>query len=93
MASTRHQLSSRESEVLTRICNGRTTDAAAGALGISKRTVEDHLRHACAKLGASHRTHAVAIAVKRGLIAPDIRSGSGAQPSAGADGKASDEGH
>jgi LuxR family quorum sensing-dependent transcriptional regulator len=93
MASTRHQLSPREIEVLTCIGNGQTTDAAASALAISKRTVEDHLRHACAKLGASNRTHAVAIAVKRNLITPNIRT-VGVAPAPGRmDGEDSSGGH
>jgi DNA-binding CsgD family transcriptional regulator len=90
MAPFRHHLSPREIEVLSCICNGQTTEAVASALGISKRTVEDHLRHACVKLGASNRTHAVAIAVKRSLIAPDIRTGGGTRPPDSYDGRASD---
>jgi len=39
-------------------------------LGISKRTIEDHVRHACVKLRALNRVQAVALASKAGLIDP-----------------------
>ena len=37
-------------------------------LGISEETVKGHVKHIMEKLGAHDRTHAVAIAVRRGII-------------------------
>jgi DNA-binding NarL/FixJ family response regulator len=37
-------------------------------LSISEETVKAHMRSILSKLGASDRTHAVTIAVKRGII-------------------------
>ena len=63
-------LSERELQVLTLLANGKTSAETAAGLGISKRTIEDHVRHACAKLGALNRVQAVALASKAGLIDP-----------------------
>lgn len=68
MVRQRLSLSPREVAVLERHGNGDATDTLAVRLGISKRTAEDHMRHAIRKLGAFNRTHAVALAVGRGLI-------------------------
>ena len=40
----------------------------ADRLGISEETVKAHTRSILSKLSANDRTHAVAIAVKRGII-------------------------
>jgi DNA-binding CsgD family transcriptional regulator len=63
-------LSDRELQVLALLANGNTSAETAAGLGISKRTIEDHVRHACAKLGALNRVQAVALASKAGLIDP-----------------------
>ena len=68
VARKRHRLTPREIEILSAYGNGHTTESTAALLQIGRRTVEDHVRHACAKLGAKNRTHAVALAVQAGLI-------------------------
>lgn len=42
-------------------------------LGISKATVQDQIAVAVAKLGARNVTHAVALAIRRGIIQPPAR--------------------
>jgi len=66
-------LSARELQVLTLLANGKTSGETAAGLGISKRTLEDHVRHACEKLQALNRVHAIARALKAGLI--DLQPG------------------
>lgn len=41
----------------------------ARALGISPHSVESHVRKAMDKLGAANRAHAVALALRNGLLA------------------------
>ena len=40
----------------------------ADQLGITEDTVKGHVKNIFSKLGASDRTHAVTIALKRGII-------------------------
>ena len=61
-------LSSRELDVLRLAACGRSNRAIGAALAISEATVKTHMSTIMAKLGASDRTHAVAIAVQRGYI-------------------------
>jgi DNA-binding NarL/FixJ family response regulator len=61
-------LTSREVEVLEQMgCGNRNRDIAK-RLFISEETIKVHIKHIMEKLGASDRTQAVAIAVKRGII-------------------------
>jgi DNA-binding CsgD family transcriptional regulator len=62
-------LSPREHEVVELLAAGLTREQVALRLGISPATVRVHIRNATAKLGASTRTQAVAIAVARGEVA------------------------
>jgi DNA-binding NarL/FixJ family response regulator len=61
-------LSKREIEVLERISGGNRNSDIAALLFISEETVKGHIKHIMEKLGASDRTEAVAIAVRRGII-------------------------
>ena len=61
-------LSERESEVLISVAAGNSNKIVADKLSISEETVKSHMRSILSKLGANDRTHAVTIAVKRGLI-------------------------
>jgi len=61
-------LTSREIEVLQQIGGGNRNRDIAERLFISEETVKVHIKHIMEKLGASDRTQAVAIAVKRGII-------------------------
>jgi DNA-binding NarL/FixJ family response regulator len=61
-------LSQREIEVLRRVAAGGANKIIAGELNISEETVKAHMRSILAKLSANDRTHAVMIALKRGII-------------------------
>lgn len=61
-------LTSREIEILQRVAEGYRNREIAERLFISEETVKIHIKHVMDKLGASHRTQAVAIAVRRGII-------------------------
>jgi DNA-binding NarL/FixJ family response regulator len=61
-------LSSRELEVLRRVAAGRPNKIIAAELAISESTVRAHMKRILPKLAASGRTHAVMIAMKRGIL-------------------------
>jgi two-component system, NarL family, response regulator len=61
-------LSTREVEVLRRVAAGRANKSIARDLAISESTVKAHIRSILPKLGANDRTHAVTIALKRGIF-------------------------
>jgi DNA-binding NarL/FixJ family response regulator len=61
-------LTDREIEVLRYVSEGNRNRDIAESLFISEETVKVHVRHIMDKLGASDRTQAVAIAVRRGII-------------------------
>ncbi|HUB01467.1 MAG TPA: response regulator transcription factor [Terriglobales bacterium] len=61
-------LTSREVEVLQQIAEGNRNRDIADRLFISEETVKVHIKHIMEKLGASDRTQAVSIALKRGII-------------------------
>ena len=63
------ELTPREIEVLERLAEGLANKAIALRLGISDQTVKFHIASIIGKLGATNRTHAVRLAVRRGLIA------------------------
>jgi DNA-binding NarL/FixJ family response regulator len=62
-------LSARETEVLQLLANGLTTKAAAAELFLSPTTVRSYAESGMEKLEAGNRTHAVAEALRRHLIA------------------------
>jgi DNA-binding NarL/FixJ family response regulator len=61
-------LSSREIDVLRLIAAGNANKEIAGQLSIAEETVKSHVTNILAKLRANDRTHAVTIALKRGII-------------------------
>lgn len=61
-------LTDREIEVLKEVANGNRNRTIAEKLFISEETVKVHIKHIMEKLGASDRTQAVAIGVRRGII-------------------------
>ncbi len=61
-------LTAREIEVLQQIAGGNRNRDIGEKLFISEETVKVHIKHIMDKLGASDRTQAVAIAVRRGII-------------------------
>jgi LuxR family maltose regulon positive regulatory protein len=73
-ASPRHgddqgaNLSRRELEVLTGLCQGMTQEEIAGGSSLSVNTVKSVIRSVYNKLGAVNRADAVRIALSRGLV-------------------------
>lgn len=61
-------LSGRQLEILQLAANGFGYAGIADQLDISKRTVENTMREICLRLDARGKTHAVTIALGRGLI-------------------------
>ena len=61
-------LTARETEVLRHLAEGNRNRDIAELLFIAEETVKVHIKHIMEKLGASDRTQAVAIAVRRGII-------------------------
>jgi DNA-binding NarL/FixJ family response regulator len=61
-------LTPREIEVLSHIAGGNRNRDIAEKLFITEETVKVHIKHIMEKLGASDRTQAVAIGVRRGII-------------------------
>jgi DNA-binding NarL/FixJ family response regulator len=61
-------LTTREIDVLKLIAAGNANKIVADRLSISEDTVKAHVKSILSKLDANDRTHAVTIAVKRGII-------------------------
>lgn len=61
-------LTEREIEVLREVADGNANKRIADHLAISEETVKAHMKNILSKLGANDRTHAVTIALKRGII-------------------------
>ena len=61
-------LTGREVEVLQQIAGGNRNRDIADKLFITEETVKVHIKHIMEKLGATDRTQAVAIGVRRGII-------------------------
>ena len=61
-------LSEREIKVLSLIAAGKSNREVAAQLTISEETAKTHVRNILAKLGANDRTHAVTLALQRGII-------------------------
>jgi len=62
------KLTEREREVLQEIAGGNRNRDIADKLFITEETVKKHIKHVMEKLGATDRTQAVAIGVRRGII-------------------------
>ncbi|QBE65385.1 response regulator [Pseudoduganella lutea] len=58
----------REREVLRLVGQGNSNKQVAREMGITEETVKCHMKTILSKLGANDRTHAVAIAIRRGII-------------------------
>lgn len=61
-------LTERELEVLRMMAEGAANKIIAWKLGISEHTVKFHVASILAKLGASSRTEAVTIGIRKGLV-------------------------
>lgn len=62
------QLTAREIEVLRLVAAGNANKIVADRLSITEETVKAHVKNILSKLDANDRTHAVTIALKRGII-------------------------
>lgn len=65
---TDDSLSLREVEVLRQVAGGGSNRAIAAKLFVSEDTIKSHVKNIMSKLAAKDRTHAVTIALKRGII-------------------------
>jgi DNA-binding NarL/FixJ family response regulator len=63
-------LSNRELSVLQLAASGKSNKTIARALEITEGTVKTHMKSVLAKLRVNDRTHAVSVAIQRGIIAP-----------------------
>jgi len=61
-------LTERETVVLSCVAAGNSNKLVAQSLSITEETVKAHMKNIMAKLAARDRTHAVAIAMRRGII-------------------------
>lgn len=66
-----HSLTPREKDVLELAADGNSNKQIGARLSLSEDTVKGYMRLIFAKLGASDRTHAVTLAIRRGII--DVR--------------------
>jgi DNA-binding NarL/FixJ family response regulator len=62
------RLSDRESDILRLVADGCQNKQIARSLAISEQTVKAHLKSIFSKLDVSDRTHAVTVALRRGII-------------------------
>src|SRR5215470_4440647 len=63
-----HLLTAREIDVLRLVAEGNSNKLTAVHLSVTEDTVKGHVRNIMSKLGASDRTHAVTIGLRRGII-------------------------
>jgi DNA-binding NarL/FixJ family response regulator len=61
-------ISEREIEILRQVASGKSNRLIAIELRITENTVKAHMRRILPKLEANDRTHAVTIALKRGIL-------------------------
>ena len=61
-------LTGREVQVLELIANGKSNKQIAYNLSINEETAKSHVKNILAKLHANDRTHAVTMALRRGII-------------------------
>jgi DNA-binding NarL/FixJ family response regulator len=66
--ATDEELTSREIDILRLIADGNSNKQIADRLSIGEATVKSHMTNILSKLNANDRTHAVAIALRRGII-------------------------
>jgi DNA-binding CsgD family transcriptional regulator len=66
--SSPDSLTQRELQVLALISGGLTTSQIGKRLGISTKTVENRRQAVFSKLGVQNQSHAVAVAIRTGLL-------------------------
>jgi DNA-binding NarL/FixJ family response regulator len=60
-------LTTRENEILQALCDGNSTNEVAGHFGISRMTVQSHVKNILSKLGVHSKIEAVTLAWRYGL--------------------------
>ncbi|HEY0686125.1 MAG TPA: response regulator transcription factor [Steroidobacter sp.] len=65
---THDRLSPREVAVLQHVAEGASNKVVATAMKLSEETIKSHMKSVLTKLNANDRTHAVVIALDRGII-------------------------
>jgi len=63
-----HELSARESEIIRLIANGLSNKEISQRLGLSEKTVKNHISRIFSKLNISARTQAAVHAIRTGLV-------------------------
>ena len=66
-------MTDRQLEILVNVARGRTNREIGEVLGISERSVRNHMRAILRKLSGTDRTQAVVMAIERGWIAIPIQ--------------------
>ncbi len=66
--ATDDTLTPRETDVLRLIAAGNANKEIGSQLGLTEETIKSHVKNILGKLDANDRTHAVTIALKRGVI-------------------------
>jgi DNA-binding NarL/FixJ family response regulator len=61
-------LTEREIAVLRYVAGGQANKQIAASMSLAEETVKSHVKHILAKLRAEDRTHAVTIALRRGIM-------------------------
>jgi len=69
-------LTAREAQILNYIARGTKNKGIGDTLGVQEQTIKSHVSAILRKLNANHRAHAVAIAIRNGLISVEEDSGS-----------------
>ena len=64
-------LTQRETQILNNIATGKSNKQIAYLLGIGEQTIKNHVSAILRKLNANDRAHAVALAMRSGLVATD----------------------
>ena len=66
--SPRVELTHRELEVLHLVADGNKNKEIANSLSVTEDTVKFHVKSILSKLGVNDRTHAVSVALRRGIL-------------------------
>ena len=66
--ATDSKLTPREIEVLRLVADGKANKEIGALLSLTEVTVKSHVKNILGKLGVNDRTHAVTMALKRGII-------------------------
>jgi DNA-binding NarL/FixJ family response regulator len=62
-------LTTRENEILLALCDGKSTSEVAGSFGISRMTVQSHVKNILSKLAVHSKIEAVTLAWRYGVAA------------------------